>query len=71
ICGEHRTPIEGPARFTRLKDAVHQVEKQMVRRALEESAWNKSQAAKTLGLSRQGLLNKIAAYNLEKSDRVE
>jgi Nif-specific regulatory protein len=49
-----------------LKDAVRQVETRMIMEALERTQGNRSQAAKALGLSRQGLLNKIAAYHVQK-----
>ena len=48
-----------------LKDAVHQIEERMIRDALEKTDGNRSQAAKLLGLSRQGLLNKIGAYDVQ------
>ena len=50
-----------------LKDAVKQVEKRMIFEALNESGGNRSQAAKSLGLSRQGLLNKISALNIQSN----
>lgn len=48
-----------------LKDVVRSVECRMIIEALERVQGNRSQAAKNLGLSRQGLLNKISAYNIE------
>ena len=48
-----------------LKDVVRSVECRMISQALERVQGNRSQAAKNLGLSRQGLLNKISAYNIE------
>lgn len=48
-----------------LKDAVQRVEERMIREALEQTGGNRSKAAKMLGLSRQGLLNKIATYNVQ------
>ena len=47
-----------------LKEAVHRIERQMIQEALAASSGNRSQAAKALGLSRQGLLNKISAYDI-------
>ena len=47
-----------------LKDTVHRVERQMIEEALAASGGNRSQAAKNLGLSRQGLLNKISSYRI-------
>ncbi len=48
-----------------LKDAVQQIEKNMIHKALASSGGNQTKAAKALGLSRQGLLNKIAAYKIQ------
>jgi Nif-specific regulatory protein len=48
-----------------LKEVVRQVERRMILDALTETQGNQSQAAKLLGLSRQGLLNKINAYAIE------
>jgi transcriptional regulator with PAS, ATPase and Fis domain len=56
------------ARFAKaatLKEATAQVERQMVLDALRKSGGNRSQAARELGLTRQGLLNKIARYEIE------
>ncbi len=48
-----------------LTDAVEQVEKQMIRRAMRESGGNKARAARSLGISRRGLLNKLQRYHIE------
>ncbi len=48
----------------RLKDVVRRVEKRMISQALVEAGGNRSEAARSLGLSRQGLLNKINAYGI-------
>jgi Nif-specific regulatory protein len=50
-----------------LKDIVREVEKRMIISALTSSGGNRSNAAKLLGLSRQGLLNKIVAYNIKEN----
>jgi DNA-binding NtrC family response regulator len=47
-----------------LKEAVDHLEKQMVEQALEAANRNQCQAAKSLGLSRQGLINKMKRYGL-------
>ena len=47
-----------------VKEAVSKVERQMIEQALAEAGGNRSQAAKHLGLSRQGLLNKISSYRI-------
>jgi len=47
-----------------LKDAVDEVEKRMVREALESCRGNRTLASKKLGLSRQGLLNKMYKFGM-------
>ena len=51
---------------TILKDAIEELEKNMILKALQRNAWNQTQTAKELGLSRQGLIKKIKRYDLEK-----
>ena len=48
-----------------LKEATQQMERQMVTRALKQANGNRSQAALILGISRQGLLNKIERYQIQ------
>lgn len=50
-----------------LKDAVEELEKRMIQSALRDCQGNRSLVAKRLGLSRQGLLNKINKYRLNDS----
>lgn len=47
-----------------LKEAVRIMEKRMIADTLADTGGNRTQAARKLGLSRQGLLNKIASLNL-------
>ncbi|MBU1308609.1 MAG: sigma-54 dependent transcriptional regulator [Gammaproteobacteria bacterium] len=47
-----------------LEQAVQQLEIKMIKHALQQCKGNKSQAARELGLSRQGLLKKIDRYRL-------
>jgi Nif-specific regulatory protein len=47
-----------------IKEAVRRLELQMVRDALEGCGGNRTAAAKRLGLSRQGLLNKMYKFGL-------
>ncbi len=49
----------------KLKDAVEELERRLVREALTKAGGNRTKAAECLGLSRQGLLNKINKYGLE------
>ncbi len=45
-----------------LKEALETVEVAMVAQTLEDCKWNKMQAAKKLGISRQALYNKIKRF---------
>jgi Nif-specific regulatory protein len=47
------------------KDVIRDVECRMIREALADSGGNRTKAAKSLGLSRQGLLNKIVSNNIQ------
>ena len=47
-----------------LKAAVEELERRMVSEALEGSRFNQWQAARALGLSRQGLINKMKRYHI-------
>jgi Nif-specific regulatory protein len=53
-----------PPEKATLKDAVDDLEKKMVREALESCRGNRTLAAKKLGLSRQGLLNKMYKFGM-------
>jgi transcriptional regulator with PAS, ATPase and Fis domain len=61
-----RNPVP-EAYATNLKEAVEILEKRMVSEALVECNGNKSHAARRLGLSRQGLINKIHKYGMEET----
>lgn len=50
----------------KLKDAIEDLERKMVMAALERCDGNRSLAAKALGLSRQGLINKIVRFGLRE-----
>jgi Nif-specific regulatory protein len=60
--------IHPPKPGTRLslKNMVEDVEKRVIVQVLEENRWNKSRTAQALGLSRQGLLKKIARFGLSR-----
>ena len=49
-----------------LQEVTKRIEIQMVREALETAGGNRSHASKLLGITRQGLLNKIKRYEIEK-----
>ena len=50
----------------RLKPRVEHLERELIRRALDQTEGNQSQAAKLLGLSRFGLLKKLKRYHPER-----
>ena len=49
-----------------LPRAVGYLEENLVRKTLAKTNWNKSQTARELGLSRQGLLKKIKRYGIQR-----
>jgi two-component system, NtrC family, response regulator HupR/HoxA len=50
----------------KLKDALEELEKTMIREGLRRTNWNKSRLAKELGISRAGLIMKVDKYGLDK-----
>jgi transcriptional regulator with PAS, ATPase and Fis domain len=51
-----------------LPEAVEQLEEQMIVAALEDTGWNKTQAAKQLGVSRRNLIRKVSKMGLEDNE---
>jgi transcriptional regulator with PAS, ATPase and Fis domain/Tfp pilus assembly protein PilF/nucleoside-triphosphatase THEP1 len=51
-----------------LKAQVERLEREVISSALEDTGGNQTQAAKKLGMSRQGLIKKIQRYNVAKLD---
>jgi Nif-specific regulatory protein len=51
-----------------LKDVVTDIEKRMIQEALQQSKQNQLHAARTLGLSRHGLIKKMKRYNIRLRD---
>ena len=58
--------VQGRRLEGKLKDALENLEASMIEAALERNAWNKSEAARELGISRSSLISKVATYNLER-----
>jgi Nif-specific regulatory protein len=58
---------DGPSKAVpaTIQEATARMERKMVEDALRKSGGNRSQAARILGLTRQGLLNKIRRYEIE------
>jgi Nif-specific regulatory protein len=57
-------PLAGPVRAESLKKAVEELERRMIEDALRITRHNQQQTARLLGLSRQGLINKLKRYSL-------
>jgi DNA-binding NtrC family response regulator len=55
-------PAAKTPRATSLKDAIEELEREMIADALATTRNNQQQAARRLGLSRQGLINKMKRY---------
>lgn len=54
------------ARLTNIREAVGNLEIEMITTTLTETNWNKSRASRILGLSRLGLQKKIDRYGLDR-----
>lgn len=54
-----------------LKHRIETLEAQILRETLVRNRWNKSRAAKELGLSRVGLRSKLSRYGLEKIEGID
>jgi transcriptional regulator with PAS, ATPase and Fis domain len=61
------TDYDGPsgAVLATIQEATARMEHKMVKDALRKTGGNRSQAARLLGLTRQGLLNKIRRYGIQ------
>ena len=49
-----------------LKDILAETERRAIRQALEQEGWNRTRAARLLGISRRQLFDKILLYGLHK-----
>jgi transcriptional regulator with PAS, ATPase and Fis domain len=49
--------------------SIEEMEKKHIEDALEQAAWNKTEAAKLLGISRDTLYNKITKYKIKHTNR--
>ena len=57
-------PAPQSVKLQSLKKAVAEMEQRMIGEALRETRNNQQQAARLLGLSRQGLINKMKRYSI-------
>ncbi len=58
--------VQGARVHGKLKDALEDLEREMIREGLRRTGWNKSRLAKELGISRAGLIMKVEKYGLDK-----
>jgi two-component system, NtrC family, response regulator HupR/HoxA len=58
--------VQGSRLQGKLKDAMEDLEKEMIREGLRRTGWNKSKLSKELGISRAGLIMKVEKYGLDK-----
>ena len=65
IFGE-KGKIQGVRVQGQLKDALEDLEREMIKEGLKRTGWNKSKLAKELGISRAGLIMKVEKYGLDK-----
>ena len=65
---DNRRTIDLLSNRKTLKDALEDLERKMILETMETLDWNQTQAAKELGVSRQGLIQKLRRYNLFKED---
>ncbi len=58
--------VQGARLHGKLKDALEELEREMIKEGLRRCGWNKSKLAKELGISRAGLIMKVEKYGLDK-----
>lgn len=58
--------VQGSRVHGKLKDALEDLERDMIKEGLRRTGWNKSKLAKELGISRAGLIMKVEKYGLDK-----
>ena len=66
-----KAKVQGTRVHGKLKDALEDLEKDMIREGLRRTGWNKSKLAKELGISRAGLIMKVEKYGLDKRKLVK
>ena len=58
--------VQGARVHGKLKDALEDLERDLIKEGLRRTGWNKSKLAKELGISRAGLIMKVEKYGLDK-----
>ncbi|MBT4762776.1 MAG: sigma 54-interacting transcriptional regulator [Bdellovibrionaceae bacterium] len=64
--GGDKAKVQGTRVHGKLKDALEELEREMIKQGLRRTGWNKSKLAKELGISRAGLIMKVDKYDLDK-----
>jgi transcriptional regulator with PAS, ATPase and Fis domain len=65
IRGDADGGFPAPSEDATLPEMIERLERHMIVRALRDTGGNRSQASRRLGLTRQGLLNKISRYGID------
>jgi DNA-binding NtrC family response regulator len=70
LCRSSPSPVAAPAASPPdqpmcLKDLVAETERRAIQHALDQTAWNRTQAARLLGISRRQLFDKIQQHGLQ------
>jgi len=63
--------VQGVRVQGKLKDALEELEREMIKEGLRRTSWNKSKLAKELGISRAGLIMKVEKYGLDKRKMIK
>lgn len=61
-----KSMIKGVKAQGKLRDAIEELEREMIREGLIRTNWNKSKLAKELGISRANLISKVNLYGMDK-----
>ena len=61
-----RANVKGVRVQKTLPEILEEVEKRVLLEGLRRTRWNKSQLARELGISRKGLIAKVARYRLDR-----
>jgi transcriptional regulator with GAF, ATPase, and Fis domain len=61
-----KSKVQGARVHGKLKDALEELERELIKEGLRRTGWNKSKLAKELGISRAGLIMKVEKYGLDK-----
>lgn len=66
-----KSRVQGARVHGKLKDALEELERELIKEGLRRTGWNKSKLAKELGISRAGLIMKVDKYGLDKRKMIK